>query len=63
MLLHYVAKHSPVELRNADIAYGLLRHQLKGQARTRRSVTSDMRRSRQKYLFHLTFSAALVGES
>ena len=36
----------PVQLRNPDITYGLFRRQLKGhffrEARTRRSVTSDM---------------------
>jgi len=46
----------PVQLRNPDITYGLFRRQLKGhlfrEARTRRSVTSDMRR-RKKSLTYL----------
>jgi len=41
----------PVQLRNPDITYGLFRRQLNGhlflEARTRRSVTSDMRRHRK----------------
>ena len=41
----------PVQLRNPDITYGLFRRQLKGrlfrEARTRRSVTSDIRRHRK----------------
>ena len=41
----------PVQLRHPDITYGLLRRQLKGhlfqETRTRRSVTSDMRRLRK----------------
>ena len=41
----------PVQLRNPDVTYGLFRRQLKGhllrEARTRRSVTSDMRRRRK----------------
>ena len=45
----------PVQLRNPDITYGLFRRQLKGhlfrEARTQRSVISDMRHHRKKHLF------------
>ena len=47
----------PVQLRNPDITYGLFRRQLKGhlfrEARTRRSVTSDMRRHRKTLTYLL----------
>ena len=48
----------PVQLRNPDITYGLFRRQLKGhlsqEARTRCSVTSDMRRHRKTLTYSLT---------
>ena len=47
----------PDQLRNPDITYGLFRRQLKGrlfrEARTRRSVTSDMRRNRKTLTYFL----------
>jgi len=50
----------PVQLRNPDITYGLLRRQLKGHlfrdARTQRSVTSDMRRHRKTPNYLLTYN-------
>ena len=48
----------PVQLRNPDITYGLFRRQLEGHlfsgSRTRRSVTSDMRRHRITLTYLLT---------
>jgi len=43
----------PVQLRNPDITYGLFRRQLFREARTRRSVTSDMRCRRKKTFTYL----------
>ena len=49
----------PVQLRNPDITYGLFRRQLKGhlfrEARTRRSVTSDILRIRKTYTYILSY--------
>ena len=49
----------PVQLRNSDIIYGLFRQQLKGhllrEARTQRSVTSDMRRHGKTLTYLLTY--------
>jgi len=51
-----------VQLRNPDITHGLFRRQLKRHlsraARTRRFVTSDMRRLRKKHL--LTYVVVVV---
>ena len=48
----------PVQLRNSDIIYGLFRRQLNGhllrEARTQRSVTSDMRRHGKTLTYLLT---------
>ena len=49
-------------LRNPDITYRLFRRQLKGhlfrEARTRRSVTSDMWRHRKALTYLLTYYCA-----
>ena len=53
----------PVQLRNLDITYGLFRRQLKGrvfrEARTRRPVTSGVRRRRKTLTYLRSFSTGM----